>query len=210
MQLVEIFIIFLIGSLAGYILELIYRNLTKSAKINPGFLKGPYLPIWGITTIIFFIVCELNINLIYKILILITLPTILELITGYIFKEYFKIKLWDYTTDFLNYKGIICLQFSIYWALLSLFYYLILHTHVKEYFLKILSNTSYIFFYGIIAGFFLLDIFYSFNIAFKIRKIRKKIKKRYINFTEFKHTSDIFGDIKDKIDKTLKEKLKRK
>ena len=41
--------LFFIGSCFGWVLELLYRNLTHRHKkwINPGFCTGPYLPIYG-------------------------------------------------------------------------------------------------------------------------------------------------------------------
>ena len=39
--------IFFIGSMLGWLLELIFRRLVHKKWINPGFLIGPYLPIYG-------------------------------------------------------------------------------------------------------------------------------------------------------------------
>ena len=40
--------LFFIGSVIGWILELFYRRMISSKKwINPGFLVGPYLPLYG-------------------------------------------------------------------------------------------------------------------------------------------------------------------
>lgn len=41
--------LFVIGSLFGYILEVIYRRFVSRKKwVNPGFMVGPYLPIYGV------------------------------------------------------------------------------------------------------------------------------------------------------------------
>lgn len=206
MELIEIFILFLIGAISGYIIEIIYRNVFSKQKINPGFLKGPYLPIWGIAIIVLFLIAEQQIDIVYKIILLITIPTIFELVTGLVFTEFFKIKLWDYKENSLNFRGIICPLYSFFWAALAIIYFFFLHTKTKDYFIKILSNKSYIFFYGIIAGIFIIDGFYSWNIAFKIRKIRAKIKKKYINFAEFQEISDVFKNIKIKIEERISKK----
>lgn len=40
--------LFFIGSIVGWILELFYRRIVSNGKwINPGFLVGPYLPLYG-------------------------------------------------------------------------------------------------------------------------------------------------------------------
>lgn len=207
MSVIELFILFLLGCIIGWIIELFYRNVIGKEKINPGFLKGPYLPIWGFTIVIFFIISELKIPIYYKLALLIILPTIMELITGIIFKKYFKIELWDYKNKFLNWNGIICLQISLYWAILSTIYYLILHTLIKNHLLRILSNTNYIFFYGAIAGIFLIDTIYAFNIAFRIKSEITKIKEKNLDFKRFKKASSIFRNIKTKIKNALEEKF---
>ena len=46
--LVIISTLFVIGSLFGWILELFFRRFISQKKwMNPGFLTGPYLPIYG-------------------------------------------------------------------------------------------------------------------------------------------------------------------
>ena len=39
--------IFYIGATSGWILELIFRRIVHHKWVNPGFLIGPYLPIYG-------------------------------------------------------------------------------------------------------------------------------------------------------------------
>ena len=41
--------LFFIGSVLGWVLELLFRNLTQHPEklVNPGFCTGPYLPIYG-------------------------------------------------------------------------------------------------------------------------------------------------------------------
>ena len=46
--LVIISTLFVIGSLVGWVLELFFRRFVSQKKwMNPGFLTGPYLPIYG-------------------------------------------------------------------------------------------------------------------------------------------------------------------
>ena len=47
MRIVLSFIfIFYIGSTCGWILELFFRRIVHGKWVNPGFLIGPYLPIY--------------------------------------------------------------------------------------------------------------------------------------------------------------------
>ena len=61
-----------------------------------------------------------------------------------------------------------------------------------------------------IAGIFLLDVYYSFNIAFRIRKIAKRMKKKYVTFVKFKDAGDLFKDMKKRIEKSIIGKLPHK
>ena len=44
---------FLFFSLLGWIIEALYRSAIDRRLINPGFLAGPYLPIYGFGGLIF-------------------------------------------------------------------------------------------------------------------------------------------------------------
>lgn len=210
MEVIKWFVLFLIGCFIGWIIELFYRNLINKKKINPGFLRGPYLPIYGFVTLLFYFIVDSRINSIHKIILLIIIPTSIELLTGLIFEKYFRIKLWDYSKNFLNFKGIICPLASFCWIILSMIYYFILHDLVSNFLLVTFSNANYIFLYGAIAGIFLLDIFYSFNVAFRVRKMAKELGEKRINFNKFKKAGDAFNNIKVKIQKIITEKIQTK
>ena len=46
--------LFYIGSTFGWLLELFFRKCVAKKWINPGFLTGPYLPIYGFALWILF------------------------------------------------------------------------------------------------------------------------------------------------------------
>jgi len=60
-----------------------------------------------------------KINVYYLIPLCFIIPTIVEYVTGIIMRNHFNKKYWDYTDVKYNFKGIICLEFSIAWTLLS-------------------------------------------------------------------------------------------
>ncbi|OQY40076.1 MAG: hypothetical protein B6229_02460 [Spirochaetaceae bacterium 4572_7] len=45
------------------------------------------------------------------------METILELLTGEFFLRFYSLRLWDYTNNRFNYKGLVCPRFSIYWTI---------------------------------------------------------------------------------------------
>lgn len=185
------FIIFLFTGILGWFIEVLYRSYKKSfTLVNPGFLKGPYLPIYGFAGIILFLLSKilLDKNIFLNILIYFFILTLIEFITGIIFEKYFKIRLWDYRNKKFNYKGIICLEFSIYWTLLAI----IFTKYSYPMFLKVENlNFSEIFLLslGFIYGIVFIDIFESFKLAYKIRSfifsLKTKIKSNIVELQFF-------------------------
>ncbi|MFA5485284.1 MAG: putative ABC transporter permease [Candidatus Pacearchaeota archaeon] len=206
----ELLFLFLVGSLIGYVLELIYRNLIDKEYINPGFLKGPYVPIYGFGLILLNLFSYLPFNLFYKIILFGVVATLLELLTGLFFLKFFKLKLWDYSYLKFNYKGIIAPLFSIYWIILSWLYSLFLHPLMNSIFEYIFYNSFLLFFSGVLFGIILIDFGISFNLSYKIRKIflNAKAKKKNLSFREFRNRTKI--ELNDKLRKYFKNHLKNK
>lgn len=206
----ELLFLFLFGSLIGYILEFFYRNLIDKEYINPGFLKGPYIPIYGFGLILLNLFSYFSFNLFYKIILFGIVATLIELLTGLFFLKFFKLKLWDYSYLKFNYKGIIAPLFSIYLILLSLFYYLFLHPLMSLILNYVFSNQFLLFLGGIIFGILLIDFGIAFNLSYKIRKLllNTKVKRINLSFSEFRKRTKI--ELNEKFKNHFKNHLKNK
>ena len=83
-----VFLFYIISSV-GWILELFYRRYESKKWVNPGFLVGPYLPIYGIglvlITTIYVNFSDYNFPSYVYILFMGITMTILELVVGLIF-----------------------------------------------------------------------------------------------------------------------------
>lgn len=166
--------LFFIGSTLGWIVELFFRRLAHKKWVNPGFLIGPYLPIYG------FGLCFLT--LIYtllqgyswwlNIILMGVTMTILELIGGLCFLKT-GVKLWDYSNMPLNYKGIICPTFSAIWTIVGALYYFFLASPVNKMLNWFASNLSFSFVLGAFFGLILVDYIKSTQLFFKIKKYAK-------------------------------------
>lgn len=117
--------LFFIGSIGGFLLELFYRKLVLKKWIKPGVFRGFYLPLYGIGLVICYTCYLLPLNIIFRIILVVILLTFIELICGIIFIKKLKILLWDYSKNYFNYKGLICMKFSFYWLLLALISFII-------------------------------------------------------------------------------------
>ena len=103
-HLVIISTLFVIGSPIGWVIKLFFRRFVSQKKwMNPGFLTGPYLPIYGFGVVVLYGVSNIPLGIdnqvwdvIVRILIIGVGMTLIELLAGLIFIKGFKIKLWDY------------------------------------------------------------------------------------------------------------------
>ena len=169
--------LFCIGSSIGWVLELFYRRFIESKKwVNPGFLVGPYLPIYGfglvILTALHLFIGKYNFHPAITIVLMGSCMILLELITGLFFLK-FKIRLWDYRNYFLNFKGVICLPMSLLWIGLGGLYYYLLADYVMKGLAWFSTHLSFSYVLGIFTGVFFVDLIYSTKFYKKIRKYAK-------------------------------------
>jgi len=132
--LTKLIFAFVVFSVAGWVLEVIYRSLSQGHFVNPGALHGPYLPLYGTGALLLMgCVCLIgDSGIMVKIIVYLSVTTGLELLAGFVSQGCFHNPVWDYSNEWLNYKGYICLKFSIYWVLLAfLFEYLILPLYLR-------------------------------------------------------------------------------
>ena len=86
--------LFILGSMIGWVIEVFYRRLFSAKKwINPGFLNGPYLPLYGFGVVIMYAVSDLPIAWWWKLLLFLVLMTAIEYVAGIIFIKGMNIKL---------------------------------------------------------------------------------------------------------------------
>ena len=181
--------LFFIGSIFGYFLELFYRRIKHKKWVNPGFLVGPYLPIYGFglcsLTFIYIKLSSLNFSGFIIIILMGISMTLIELIGGLFFLKFGGIRLWDYSDVKYNYKGVVCLRFSIIWTLLGAIYYYIVAPKILMALKWFDKNLSFSFILGIFFGLVIIDFVYSTNTLVKIRKFVKE-NNFILRYEEFK------------------------
>ena len=124
----QILFMFFIFCNYGWIQESIIESLYHKRVINRGFLKGPYIPIYGIGGMIMLLVClpfKENGFAVYFVGLLSC--TVLEYFVGWLMETLFHKQFWDYSMLRLTYKNRISLVSSLFWGLLSLFMVYVLY-----------------------------------------------------------------------------------
>ena len=185
--LVIISTLFVIGSLFGWIIELFFRRLVSQKKwVNPGFLTGPYLPIYGFGVVVLYAVSNIPlgielkaVDIIVRIIIIGFGMTFIEFIAGLIFIKGLKIKLWDYSDRKGNIMGIICPIFSLVWLVVGSLYYFLLNPVLIEGISWISENLIYTFFVGGVVGAMVVDLSYSIHLATKLKQFKEMQRLRF-------------------------------
>lgn len=183
--------LFVIGSLLGWVIELFFRRFVSQKKwVNPGFLTGPYLPIYGCGVVVLFVLSSIDIpisnqivNAIVRILLIGAGMTLIEFIAGLIFIKGFKAKLWDYSNRKGNIMGIICPAFSLIWLVVGSLYYFFLNPLLVNGITWISENLIYTYFIGAVMGMMLVDFSYSVHLATKLKEVKEA---QNLRFEEFK------------------------
>lgn len=191
----EIFILlcflFFFGAVVGWVLELFFRRFISGANperkwLNPGFLTGPYLPLYGFGVIVLYSLSYLEkfvvrfdaggiVHYLIMFVIMALAMTLLEYIAGIIFIKGMHIKLWDYSDEKFNIQGVICLRFTIIWGVLSLLYYFFIYPPVTRMILWFMDHQLFSFVVGMFFGVFAIDCVISMNLGAAMRKKAKEI-----------------------------------
>lgn len=117
----------------GWVFESTYVSLKSRKFVNRGFMRGPFLPIYGSGAIMMLVVSmPFQRNLVLTYLAGCVGATVLEFVTGAAMEALFKVRYWDYSNQKFNYKGHICLSSTIAWGFLTIFMTGFLHKGVEH------------------------------------------------------------------------------
>ena len=122
----------------GWCFETIYVSAKNKQWVNRGFMKGPWLPIYGTGAIIvLFVTLPFQDNPILVYLVGMLTATVLEYIIGAGMLAFFKVRYWDYSYRKFQLHGHICLVSSLAWGVLSLLLIYVVHKPLSKVFLAL-------------------------------------------------------------------------
>lgn len=179
MSLRIVFLLFIVYSVMGWIIEIIDCIIENKKIVNRGFLIGPYCPIYGCGAIFMTLFLErYKGDIAVLFLMAIFMCSILEYFTSLFMELIFKTRWWDYSKYKYNINGRICLETMIPFGILGClmiyifnpFFLCILHV-LPKLLLTIISV--------IILIVFIIDNIVSFSIIINLKGIAKNIKKDY-------------------------------
>ncbi len=101
--------------------------------INRGFIRGPFLPLYGSGAIMMLVVsAPFQKNLFLTYIAGCIGATALEYVTGVTMEALFKVRYWDYSNERFNVRGHICLWASLSWGGLTILMTRVLHRPIER------------------------------------------------------------------------------
>lgn len=117
----EIIFLFLIYAVIGWLWETPFVSIKEKKWINRGFLRGPYIPIYGFSCISIVLVLNvLNLSqnnhpliILVQMMIISLISLVWEFGTSWLLEKLFKQRWWDYSYKRFNLQGRVTLDFTI-------------------------------------------------------------------------------------------------
>lgn len=152
---------FFMYSFLGYLLECVVLSVEyKRPVVDRGFGHGPFCIIYGFGALgACSLLKPLSGSPVELYTASMTMATTMELVTANIMIRLFGAFWWDYSHKPFNYRGIVCLESSLAWGLLGLFFFYFLDSRVRMAVVSIPGNMGFVLAVGLTV-FYLVDFAY--------------------------------------------------
>lgn len=190
-SLYDMFYYFFIYSFCGWITEVAYSALKKGKFVNRGFLNGPVCPIYGFgVAVLVLLLNPLKESWWLLFLAGAVFCSLLEFFTGFVLDKIFKTKWWDYSNEKLNFKGYVCLRFSVMWglAVVLVFYTLVPLTDTL---IRFLPQKLGLFLLALFGAIMLIDFI---TVLMTLRGLRRDLKEVERITKALRKNSDAVGE----------------
>lgn len=171
------FLLFMIYSFIGWIIEVIDIFIVTKKVINRGFLIGPYCPIYGYGSlfIIYFLHAYTKDPIVLFVM-AVAICSILEYTTSYVMEKIFKARWWDYSDSRFNINGRICLETMIPFGIGGCLILYVANPIIMN-FLTFIPSIIQTIIASILFIIFLVDNLVSFKVILNFKKVASTIRK---------------------------------
>ena len=226
------FLLFLIYSFIGWLIEVIGKLIEKHKFINRGFLIGPICPIYGHGCLLMILtLSRYKDNPLTLFIYAIFICSLLEYFTSFFMEKIFKARWWDYSTKRFNLNGRICAETMIPFGILGTLVICVINP-IFEYLLNLFNFETIKITAIVLFIIYIIDYTISLIIMFGFKgtlktvekdgteEITKKVKKILINknvlykrlveaFPNFMNPKERLLLIKARVEKELKKYIKK-
>ena len=179
------FLLFIIYSVFGWIIETLGNIIQTKKFTNRGFLIGPYCPIYGFGGITITILLgnfmksmesiSLTDSIWISSVVIISICGLLEYLTSYFMEKLFKARWWDYHKFKFNINGRICLETLIPFTIVG---QLILR-YISPALIEVINQINQTWLHiisGVLFTTIIVDIWISYNIINSLKKVSCEAK----------------------------------
>ena len=114
---------FFLASILGYLWEVVLLLFQDAALYNRGFLYGPWLPVYGVGAVLFFLLLRKwrphPIRVFFSSM---SIGAIVELTVGWLLAHIWHTRYWDYSENLWNINGYICLYSVLGFGIAGIFW----------------------------------------------------------------------------------------
>ena len=129
----KIFWVFIIGSIIGYILEMIVGLVQNGHFVSKqGLLYGPFSQVYGVGLAVYYVVIPKNKKLIQIFLISMFFGGIVEYLFSYFQEFLFGTVSWDYKNLLFNINGRTSLLHCIYWGIGGILFVKFIRPYIEK------------------------------------------------------------------------------
>lgn len=171
-----LFIIY-IYSFLGWCFESAFVSIKSKEWINRGFMRGPFLPLYGSgATMMLVVSMPFADHIVLTYVAGCIGATVLEYITGVIMEALFNVRYWDYSNRPFNFQGQICLRSTLTWGFFTVLTTRVLHWPIDR-LVNSVPNRILYYLTVIITVYIVIDFTLSFKAALDIRDILVKMQR---------------------------------
>ena len=172
-----VFLLFIIYSFIGWVIEVIDAYIKTGKFVNRGFLIGPYCPVYGIgCTLMIILLSKYLDDIVVLFFMCIVTFSILEYMTSFAMEKLFKARWWDYSNKRFNINGRICLETMIPFGLGGVFIMYVVNP-VIMYVLTSMPDILLTIFSIVIGILYTLDLCVSVKVISNLKMTARNIKK---------------------------------
>lgn len=194
----------------GWVWETCYVSVLKAKWVNRGFMRGPFLPIYGsgaVVVLIFTLPFRTNAGLVF--LVGMTSATLLEYFTGVAMEKMFHVRYWDYSSQRWNLNGHICVTSSLAWGAFSMILTLYGHTPVERFALRMNGNLLEVIVF-VLTVYISIDMAESVREAFNLKEVLLSLKESSEEFRRIQKRFEIAsafygGELKERSEAGLRK-----
>lgn len=201
---------FYLYSFFGWCFESTYVSLKEKRPVNRGFMRGPFLPIYGAGAVMMLVVSRpVQYSILLTYLAGCVGATLLEYIVGTVTEALFRVRYWDYTGKFLNFQGQICLSSTLVWGLFTVLMTRYIHRPIQE--LAEAMPQGLLFVITMLLTIYIsADFSLSFKAALDMRDVLARLENARLEMERLQRRLDVVIAVADQVLLEEKEELRMK